>query len=312
MNATARAYDLSTPAPLPRDVERRLDTQREILAEGMRIHVRRMLRQRVEVTVGVPDVVRVRQFADFHSGRAWWFTGGSKADAAGRSVLLGCAPDLVYAAIDRQLGGTGQASATGRPPTAIEFQFGMRFVRDLFVGLSKAMALPPAQLEFAPERALTEPLITFMPDLQEPFARIPWKVKLHDREHELLLCVACRLLRTSESRPEKLQSSLADVQPSVASSPLELIAELARCRLTLDEAATIAPGDVISFDLPPGEPIVVRMQGKPRFRAKLGTHGGRYALSITELLDASAAEPSAPKAAPKAVAPGKAQHVSRG
>lgn len=292
MSSSAQSYDLSTPAPLPRESARRLETQRDSLGEEMRIHVRRLLRNRTEVTVGAADVARVRHFAGFQDGKAWWYSGGAKADPGARTVLLGCAPDLVYAAIDRQLGGPGQAKATGKAPTAIEFELGMRFLRDLFNGLARALELPPLALSLVPARPLPEPLLTFMPDLEEPFARIPWKVKLFDQEHELLLCVSRRILEQAEPKPVERQSSAAEVEGPIASAPLELIVELARCRLTVEEAAALAPGDVVLFELPPGEPIDVHIQGKPRFRAKLGTHDGRYAIEVSEVLD-----PPAPKGA---------------
>ncbi len=296
MKGPAKSYDLSTPAPLPRESARRLETQRESLAEEMRIHVRRLLRIRTEVSVGAADVARVRHFSGFHDGKAWWYSGASKADPTARTVLLGCAPDLVYAAIDRQLGGPGQAKATGKAPTTIEFELGMRFLRDLFLGLSRALELPPLALSLTPTRPLPEPLLTFMPDLEEPFARIPWKVKLFDQEHELLLCVSRRILEAAEPKPTENQGGASEVDGPIAVTPLELIVELARCRLTIDEAAALAPGDVVLFELPPGEPIDVHIQGKARFRAKLGTHEGRYAIEVAQVL-----EPLAPKNA--AVAP---------
>jgi len=297
MSQAAQAYDLSTPAPMPREAARRLATQRESLAEELRIHVRRLLRMRTEVSVGDADVARVRHFASFHGGKAWWYSGAGSGERGDRAVLLGCAPDLVYAAIDRTLGGTGHAKSTGKPPTTIETELGMRFLRDVFAGFARALALPPVQLTLAPSRPLTEPLLTFMPDLEEPFARIPWKVKLFDQEHELLFCVSRRLLQAAEPKPEEHHATSDAMTPPLASAPIELMVELARCRLSIDEASALAPGDVVLFELPPGEPIDVRIQGKPRFRAKLGTHERRYAIEVTQLLEEAPA-PAAPTPAP--------------
>jgi len=308
MNPAVQTYDLSTPAPLPREAARRLATQRESLAEELRIHVRRLLRMRTEVTVGDADVARVRHFSSFHGGKAWWYSGAGTGERAERAVLLGCAPDLVYAAIDRTLGGPGHAKSTGKPPTAIETELGMRFLRDVFAGFTRALAMPPVQLTLAPSRPLTEPLLTFMPDLEEPFARIPWKVKLFDQEHELLFCVSRRLLQAAEPKPEERHASSDAMTPPLASAPIELMVELARCRLSIDEASALAPGDVVLFELPPGEPIDVRIQGKPRFRAKLGTHEKRYAIEVTQLLE----EAPAPPPAVPAPAPAKASSAAAG
>lgn len=307
MSDRVRDYDLSTPAPLPRAAAERLAALRETLAEEMRIHLRRVLRLRTEVSVVEPDVVRVRHFAGFLGGKAWWFAGGSRSDPAGRAVLVGCAPGLVYAGIDRILGGPGTVAASSKLPTQIEFELGTRFLRDVFVGLAQAVALPPLHLEIAPHEPLAEPLLTYIADLEEPFARIAWKVKVLDHEHDLLLCISRRLLAAAEPRREEAKVAASRLSAPVAASPVELMVELARCRLAVDEAARLEKGDVILFDLPPGEPIDVKVQDRARFKARLGTHEGRYAVEVIEVTDAGGnadrpATPSDGAAATKAAA----------
>jgi flagellar motor switch protein FliM len=292
--AVAR-YDLSTPAPPPREVGKRLLAQRETIAEQMRIALRKLLRLKTEVTVGEPVVERVRHFAAFADGRAWWISGGAKDDPAGRSVLLGCASGLVYAAVDRTLGGPGTGGRPGKTPTAIEFEFGMRFLRDVFAALAGTLRVAPLSIDVAPHQPLCEPLLTYMPDREEPFARISWKVKILDQEHELLLCIARRLLEAAEPKQEAATAAAGVLAGPVASAPIELLVELARCRLKIDEAAHLARGDIVLFDLPPGEPLDVKVQGKARFRARLGTHDGRYAIEVTDVVGeetAAAAKPA--------------------
>jgi flagellar motor switch protein FliM len=265
------------------------------------------------VTVSAPVVERVRHFSSFAGGRGWWHSGGSREEPAGKSVLLACPPAFVYAAIDRTLGGTGASTAPEKPPTAIEFEFGMRFVRDVFVALAGALQLPPLALTVSPCRPLNEPLLTYIPDLEEPFARISWKVKLLGQEHELLLCIARRLLEAAEPKQETVRAISGGLAAPVAESPIELLVELARCRLTIAEAERLQKGDVVLFELPPGEPLDVKVQDRSRFRARLGTHDGRYAIEVVEMVedakpaaavkaDAEAAKPAPARAAPAAPA----------
>jgi flagellar motor switch protein FliM len=221
------AVDLSTPAPPPREVGKRLLAQRETIAEQMRIALRKLLRLKTEVSVGEPVVERVRHFATFADGRAWWISGGAKDDPAGRSVLLGCASGLVYAAVDRTLGGPGTGGRPGKTPTAIEFEFGMRFLRDVFAALAGTLRVAPLSIDVAPHQPLSEPLLTYMPDREEPFARISWKVKILDQEHELLLCIARRLLEAAEPKQEAATAAAGVLAGPVASAPIELLVELA-------------------------------------------------------------------------------------
>ena len=290
-------YDLSTPAPLPREVGKRLLAQKETIAEQMRIALRKLLRLKTEVTVEAPLVARVRHFAAFAEGKAWWIAGGAKDAPAGKSVLLGCSPGLVYAAVDRTLGGPGTATPPDKPPTAIEFEFGMRFLRDVFTALAGSLNVAPLSIAVTPHQPLSEPLLTYIPDREEPFARIAWRVKVLDREHELLLCIARRLLEAAEPKQETATAAAGALAGPVASASIELLVELARCRLKIEEAARLAKGDIVLFDLPPGEPLDVKVQGKSRFRARLGTHDGRYAIEVTDVVG-EPATPSAAAAAP--------------
>ena len=287
MSALADAvakYDLSTPAPLPREAGKRLLAQKETIAEQMRIALRKLLRLRTEVVVEAPAVARVRHFAAFADGKAWWYGGGAKDDPAGKGVLLGCSPGLVHVAIDRTLGGPGTGAAPVRPPTAIEFEFGMRFLRDVFQALCGSLQFAPLALAVTPHQPLNEPLLTYMPDREEPFARVAWKVKVHDQEHELLLCIARRLLEAAEPKQEVARATSGALSGPVAAASIELLVELARCRLKIEEAARLTKGDIVLFDVPPGELLDVKVQGKARFRARLGTHDGRYAIEVTDVI----------------------------
>jgi len=315
MDDAVAKYDLSTPAPLPREAGKRLLAQKETIAEQMRIALRKLLRLRTEVAVEAPAVARVRHFAAFADGKAWWYGGGAKDDPAGKGVLLGCSPGLVHVAIDRTLGGPGTGAAPGKPPTAIEFEFGMRFVRDVFQALCGALQFAPLSLAVTPHQPLNEPLLTYMPDREEPFARVAWKVKVHDQEHELLLCIARRLLEAAEPKQEVARAAGGALSGPVAAASIELLVELARCRLKIEEAARLAKGDIVLFDLPPGEPLEVKVQGKARFRARLGTHDGRYAIEVTDVIGEEPAPSVATKPAmpaPTAPAPAPANSNAAG
>ena len=62
--------------------------------------------------------------------------------------------------------------------------------------------------------------------------------------------------------------------------PLELRAEAGVLELALHEVSRLRPGDVIPFDGHPGGRIVVRIAGKPRFKAVPGSAGSQAAIQI--------------------------------
>src|SRR5262249_35227733 len=160
----------------------------------------------------------------------------------------------VYAAVDRTLGGPGTATPPDKPATAIEFEFGMRFLRDVFAALAGALQVAPLSVAVTPHQPLGEPLLTYLPDREEPFARVAWRARCPGGGPGPWSCTARRPLGGAGPRHGAAAAAGGALAGPVASASVELLVELARCRLRIDEGARLAKGDVVLFDLPPGEP----------------------------------------------------------
>jgi flagellar motor switch protein FliM len=67
---------------------------------------------------------------------------------------------------------------------------------------------------------------------------------------------------------------------SLMNVPLELRAEAGVIEMALHEVGRLRPGDLIPFDGHPGGKIIVRVAGKPRFKAVPGSAGSQAAIQI--------------------------------
>lgn len=76
---------------------------------------------------------------------------------------------------------------------------------------------------------------------------------------------------------EALGAGLLDV-------PVELAAEMGTARLTLGRVMALAVGDVVTFDVGPDGPAVVRVAGTPRFLGTPQVQHGTHAVRITARL----------------------------
>lgn len=76
----------------------------------------------------------------------------------------------------------------------------------------------------------------------------------------------------------------ANVPAEIAPTNVVLCAVLARTDVLLTELLALEPGDVITLDAKPGEPIAIEIEGQPRARARFGERDGRLAVRIHEIL----------------------------
>jgi len=66
------------------------------------------------------------------------------------------------------------------------------------------------------------------------------------------------------------------------SAAVELVAQLAETKLSAADLANLQIGDIIATDHETSTPIIVTLNGTPKFRAHLGAYRGRKAVRIAE------------------------------
>ena len=62
-------------------------------------------------------------------------------------------------------------------------------------------------------------------------------------------------------------------------------AELGYGTITVNDLLELAPGDVITLDQSVGESLFIRVGGEVKYRGDPGTHRGRYAVKITQVVE---------------------------
>jgi hypothetical protein len=72
---------------------------------------------------------------------------------------------------------------------------------------------------------------------------------------------------------------------AAAAAQHEIVAELAETDMKTEELVDLRVGDVLQTGKDVGQPLTVRLDGVPRFRANLGKLSDRKAIEIVEVLD---------------------------
>ena len=80
-------------------------------------------------------------------------------------------------------------------------------------------------------------------------------------------------------------SMRAKVAAVVDEIPVDLSAEIGSTAIRLRQLMELQPGDVIPLNARVGEPAVIPVMGKPKFRAHIGRIGNRFGARVADVID---------------------------
>jgi flagellar motor switch protein FliM len=215
------------------------------------------------------------------------------APLRGHALLVVPAP-LAAAALEVAFGGSRgrQTPLEGREPSAIELRalerLGARVVQELV-----AAWRPVAALEGAVVRSETDPAYAGVGP-GELVVQVAVRLGLDGVELGLALCVPWAALDPVRARlgagPGREAAAVAEgawsepLRALLGETELELTAELGRRRLSVRQVLALRVGDVLPLGTGREGPVVVRVEGRPRFLGAPGVSGTQHAVQLTARL----------------------------
>jgi flagellar motor switch protein FliM len=189
---------------------------------------------------------------------------------------------IVYPILDRLLGGAGEASPPpGRPLTAIELRLARR-VSDVCLAELRRAWERVAALDLAVLRIESDPRLA-------PFARpteavfvARFELALGQAQGAMQIAFPCRAIEPFALALSALAGAGPDdtIAPASPGSMVELVVRAAETRISASELAGLGVGDLILTEKDANSPLVVEVDGIPRFYAMPGTCDGQTAIRI--------------------------------
>ncbi|MBX3375297.1 MAG: flagellar motor switch protein FliM [Phycisphaeraceae bacterium] len=284
-----RDYDFRRPERISKDQMRSLQTLHENFARNFGASLSGYLRTIVEVRVAHAEQMT---YAEFISGlpNPTSFNLLSSDDLEGQ-LCLEVSPLIVYPIIDRLLGGSNQdLFIPQRPMTLIEqrlirtiLERGMGALGDAWEGV-RAIRFRLGEMESNPQ------IVQIVPP-NEVVVVIVFEIKLTNRAGTMSLCIPFNVIEplvedlstrnwflAGKSRGEIRWADR--VAERIAGARVELRGVLAETTITLADLRSLEVGDIIMTERPAVMPVVVVVEGKPKFLARIGQHRGHRALAV--------------------------------
>ena len=216
---------------------------------------------------------------------------------SGKRALLAISCSLLFTAIEKIMGGSGEPREEERELTEVEYAVVEDLVRqmlqDIAGGFSELMEIEMEILARPRNLALAQVVGT-----QEVVLCVHFQVSGESIAGDIRIAIPHEALAprlegidqagggqktVSESFRESIVARLNQASVKVA-------AELGGVRIRLRDLVALRKGDLLVLDSRVGDPVLVPVEGKPKFQGTLGVKGRRLAVKVTRSLEAAGGE----------------------
>jgi flagellar motor switch protein FliM len=293
-DAKVAVHDFKFPTRVGREQLQALGTLHEGFGRNASAGLSAMLRDEVEVKLAGVEELTYGEFIGRLENPTCFNVLTAKPLEG--NLILEIHPAILHPMIDRLLGGGRQGSPTARRPlTEIELRLVSR-INDLLLRELGAAWRDVVELNLKVQRVESNPQLAQVVPASERVALIRFNVSLGKARGTLNLCVptsAVDRTRAKRSAEPEADDDRGEVEPEsveqlsrrLRSAVVELEVCLAQTRITTGELIALRVGDVITTEQDVGSPIVVSVEGVPKFRAAAGAHEGHKAIRIEEIVD---------------------------
>ncbi len=294
--SSARPYNLATQERIVRGRMATLEIINERFARLLRIELFNFLRRTVEVSVGP---VRIVKYTDFIRNLVVPTNLNLvQAKPLRGTSLMVLDPTLVFLVVDNMFGGDGRfhTRVEGRDFTQTEQRIIQRILAIVFETYAKSWE-PVYPLNFEYVRSEMNTQFANIATPNEVVVAITFNIELGPATGEMHFWFPYSMLEpikdllTSPLQGEVLGTDKRWVKlmtQQVQAAEVEIVADLAKTKVRLEEVLNLKAGDVIPISIE--DSVEAHIDGIPVMLCKYGLFNGQYALRVEKLLRSNSTE----------------------
>jgi len=287
-------YDFKRPERVGKEQMRALQTLHEGFGRNFGAALSALLRSIVDVKLTSVDQLTYSEFV-FSLENPTCFN-LLKAEPLEGNLILDINPSILYPILDRLLGGGRGASPLARRPlTEIELRLVAR-ITGLFLGELRHAWENVLDLKLEVVQVESNPQLVQIVPPNEVVVLISFELTVGDVRGMMNLCIPYnsieriggRLSANSWVTYGKRQStpdSVEQLSRTLRSSLVELKVRLAQTRISTGELISLRVGDIITTEKDTHSPVLVAVEGVPKFLAHPGSFKGHKAIRIDRVME---------------------------
>ncbi len=282
-------YDFKRPERVGKEQMRALQTLHEGFGRNFGAALSALLRSMVEVKLTSVDQLTYSEFV-FSLENPTCFN-LLKAEPLEGSLILDINPSILFPIIDRLLGGGKEQMPTARRPlTEIELRLVSRITR-LFLDEMRRAWENVLDLKLEVMRVESNPQLAQIVPPNEVVVLISFELTLGDLRGMMNLCIPYNSIErissklTSNSwvtygRHQATPETIGRISRDIEGALVEMVVTLAETTIRTRDLVQLRVGDVIATDHDVRRPLVVSVEGVPKFQARAGAFKGQKAIEV--------------------------------
>lgn len=284
-----REHDFKRPERISKDQMRSLQTLHETFARSVGASLSGMLRTIVEVRVAQSEQMTYSEYiASLPNPTCFNLV---HAPQLGGQLCLEISPLIIYPLIDRLLGGNNQdLFIPQRAMTLIEGRLVQRILSRSMTALTEAWEAV-MKIDFELGEMESNPQLLQIVPPNEVVAVIGFEIKMINRAGTMNLCIPFNVIEPFMDKLAEQSWSLLGkkggnpamskrIATHLSDARISVSAILAQTSITMADLIALAEGDVIVTEKPATSPIVLCVEGQPKFLASAGQHRGNSAVRV--------------------------------
>jgi flagellar motor switch protein FliM len=282
-------YDFKRPERVGKEQMRSLQTMHEAFGRNFGAALSALLRTIVELKLTSVDQLTYSEFV-FSLENPTCFNLINAKPLEGQ-LILDINLSLLFPIIDRLLGGGNDNSPpTRRPLTEIELRLVSK-ITDLFCVEMKHAWENVLELDLEIDRVESNPQLVQIVPPNEVVVLISFELTLGEARGMMNLCIPFNSIEristrlsanswvsygTKKATPENIKRISSQLHGAV----VELVVELAETNISTSDLIGLRVGDIIATEKDVARPLVVSVEGRPKFHAQPGAFKGRKAIQV--------------------------------
>jgi flagellar motor switch protein FliM len=282
-------YDFKRPERVGKEQMRSLQTMYEGFGRNFGAALSALLRTIVELRLTSVDQLTYSEFV-FSLENPTCFNLINAAPLEGQ-LILDINLSLLFPIIDRLLGGGSDPTPPARRPlTEIELRLVSR-ITDLFCAEMKHAWENVLDLDLSIDRVESNPQLVQIVPPNEVVVLISFELTLGDARGMMNLCIPFNSIERISGRlssnswvgygkkaatPESIQRISSQLRGSL----VEVVVDLAETNVSTSDLIGLRVGDIIATEKDVNRPLVVSVEGRPKFHAQAGAFKGHKAIQV--------------------------------
>lgn len=288
-----KVYDFKRALRFSKDQIRSLTRIHENFARLLTTNLSALLRTLVQINVASVDQLPYEEF--IRSVPQMTILNVFEPYPLDGRFVMEINPNIAYAMLDRMLGGRGEAINKVENLTEIEekllsqlFQRTLETLKDAWESI---IDMDPSMDELE-----VNPQFLQLVSPNETVVVISFETTVGETSGMINLCLPHVVIEPilpklsvhlwmQEKKKQRQPGEVESIQKQLKKAPLNIIVELGKSEITIQEFLQLNVNDVIELDTKVDNPLLVRVGNKPKFYAQPGKLNKNLAVQITDIIE---------------------------